>query len=182
MTRLLRLAVGIATALSGPHEKAIHKDVKPANVLVDPATGQARLMGFGIASRFPRGRRTPEPPEFIAGTLLYMAREQTGRMGLVHAHIARQPTLPFAKLNSAELSMHWIHGNSRNSRDLRRLRGGRDFAALRYHRPGNGSSFASHRSNTRWRGAVCASIEKQEVIEGKLTMTMSCRIDRIVSS
>ena len=37
-------------------------------------------MGFGIASRLPRERQAPEPPEFIAGTLPYMAPEQTGRM------------------------------------------------------------------------------------------------------
>ena len=36
--------------------------------------------GFGIASRLPRERQPPEPPEFIAGTLAYMAPEQTGRM------------------------------------------------------------------------------------------------------
>jgi PAS domain S-box-containing protein len=81
VTQFLRFATGIATALSGLHEKdLIHKDVKPANVLVNAATGQARLMGFGIASRLPRERQAPEPPEFIAGTLAYMAPEQTGRM------------------------------------------------------------------------------------------------------
>lgn len=32
----------------------IHKEVKPANVLIDPSTGQLRLTGFGIASRLPR--------------------------------------------------------------------------------------------------------------------------------
>lgn len=81
MTRFLRFAVGTAAALSGLHKKElIHKDVKSANVLVNPATGQARLMGFGIASRLPRERQAPEPPEFIAGTLAYMAPEQTGRM------------------------------------------------------------------------------------------------------
>jgi len=81
MMRFLPFAVGIATALSGLHEKGlIHKDMKPANVLVNPATGHARLMGCGIASRLPRERQAPEPPEFVAGTLPYMAPEQTGRM------------------------------------------------------------------------------------------------------
>ena len=38
------------------------------------------LTGFGVASRLPRERQAPVPPEFIAGTLPYMAPEQTGRM------------------------------------------------------------------------------------------------------
>jgi PAS domain S-box-containing protein len=81
LTRFLRFAVGIATALSGLHEKGlIHKDIKPPNVLLNPATGQARLMGFGIASRLLRERQAPGPPESIAGTFSYMAPEQTGRM------------------------------------------------------------------------------------------------------
>jgi predicted ATPase/GAF domain-containing protein len=81
MTQFLRFAVGLATALSGVHKsRLIHKDIKPANVLVNSATGEVRLMGFGIASRLPRERQSPEPPEFIAGTLPYMAPEQTGRM------------------------------------------------------------------------------------------------------
>jgi serine/threonine protein kinase len=46
------------------HERGlIHKDIKPANVLVDAASGRVWLTGFGIArgccasTRLPRRRR-----------------------------------------------------------------------------------------------------------------------------
>src|SRR5208337_65510 len=54
--------------------------VKPAHILVNVATGAVWLTGFGIASRLPREHQAPAPPEVIAGTLAYMAPEQTGRM------------------------------------------------------------------------------------------------------
>jgi PAS domain S-box-containing protein len=80
LARLLRIAINLARALGHAHQRGlIHKDLKPENVLVDD-TGNVWLTGFGIASRLPRERQSPEPPEFIAGTLAYMAPEQTGRM------------------------------------------------------------------------------------------------------
>src|SRR5207302_526894 len=118
LTPFLRLAVGLSAALGRLHGRGlIHKDIKPANVLVDGASGQVWLMGLGIASRLPRERHAPDPPEFIAGTLPYMAPEQTGRMNRsvdyrsdlyalgVTLYEMLTGTLPF----SAADPMEWVH-------------------------------------------------------------------------
>ena len=118
ITSFLRVAVGLATALARLHERGlIHKDIKPANILVNAATGAVWLTGFGIASRLPRERQAPAPPEVIAGTLAYMAPEQTGRMNRsidsrsdlyacgVTLYEMLTGTLPF----TASDPMEWIH-------------------------------------------------------------------------
>jgi PAS domain S-box-containing protein len=118
LASFLKIAVELATALSGLHKKGlIHKDVKPANVLFDSTTGEVRLMGFGIASRLPRERQAIKPPEFIAGTLPYMAPEQTGRMNRsvdsrsdlyalgITLYEVLTGSLPF----TASEPMEWVH-------------------------------------------------------------------------
>src|SRR5215469_2762823 len=81
LTRLLRIAIGLTTALGRVHQRGlIHKDVKPASVMVDRTSGKVLLTSFGIASALPHDWQAPEPAETIAGTLAYMAPEQTGRM------------------------------------------------------------------------------------------------------
>src|SRR5215510_13123599 len=53
MERFLRFAVDVASALGRLHQRGlVHKDIKPANILFNKATGEVRLTGFGIASRF----------------------------------------------------------------------------------------------------------------------------------
>src|SRR6266853_880057 len=118
VTGFLRIAIPLAVALRRMHARGlIHKDVKPANVLVDRESRHAWLTGFGIASRLPREHRGPEPPEVIAGTLAYMAPEQTGRMNRsvdsrsdlyalgVSFYEMLTGTLPF----TAADPMEWVH-------------------------------------------------------------------------
>jgi PAS domain S-box-containing protein len=114
----LRIAIPLAEALGQVHERGlIHKDIKPANILVDAASGGVWLTGFGIASRLPREHQAPAPPEVIAGTLAYMAPEQTGRMNRsvdsrsdlyalgVTLYEMLTGTLPFAAADP----MEWVH-------------------------------------------------------------------------
>jgi predicted ATPase/signal transduction histidine kinase/GAF domain-containing protein len=79
--RFLRLATNLAAGLDKLHRRGLmHKDIKPAHILVDLETDKVWFTGFGVSSRFARERQAAEPPEVIAGTLAYMAPEQTGRM------------------------------------------------------------------------------------------------------
>src|SRR5271156_5835122 len=114
----LRLAIGIAGALGKAHQRGlVHKDIKPAHILVNCADGQVRLTGFGIASPFPGGRAAAAPPESIVGTLAYMAPEQTGRMNrsidaprdLSAISATLYPLMTGALPFTADDPLDWVH-------------------------------------------------------------------------
>jgi PAS domain S-box-containing protein len=114
----LQLAIGIAVALGKLHQRGlVHKDLKPAKILVDCPDGQVRLTGFGLASRLPRERQAPDPPELISGTLAYMAPEQTGRMNrsidsrsdLYALGVALYQMLTGSLPFTAADPMEWVH-------------------------------------------------------------------------
>lgn len=75
------------------------------------------LTGSGVASKLRYERQVPVPPEIIAGTLAYMAPEQTGRMSRsidarsdlyslgVTLYRMLTGALPFAAVDPLE----WVH-------------------------------------------------------------------------
>ncbi|MEG3895647.1 MULTISPECIES: AAA family ATPase [unclassified Microcoleus] len=60
--------------------RIVHKDIKLANILINPDTKQVKLIDFSIASLLPRETPEIQSPNILEGTLAYLSPEQTGRM------------------------------------------------------------------------------------------------------
>ena len=90
----LPLALRLAETVAVLHARGVvHRDVNPSNVVLDATGEQPTLVDFGTATTF--AGVSPDVDALagssagtLAGTLAYMAPEQTGRMGRVVDHRA----------------------------------------------------------------------------------------------
>ncbi|KOP25401.1 serine/threonine protein kinase [Hapalosiphon sp. MRB220] len=77
----LNISVQIASILDQLHrQRIIHKDIKPANILINPTTKEIKIIDFSIASLLPKEIQRLTNPNVLEGTLSYISPEQTGRM------------------------------------------------------------------------------------------------------
>lgn len=82
LAAVLAIGVEVAGTLDLLHRyPLLHRDVKPHNIVYNPATGQVKLIDFSLAiaggeDEAPRA----DTGAGMAGTLAYMSPEQTGRM------------------------------------------------------------------------------------------------------
>ncbi len=83
-----QIAIQIVSTLEGLHSdskalqgnRIIHKDIKPANIVIHPSTLEVKLIDFSIATLLPREIQFLINPSVLEGTLAYISPEQTGRM------------------------------------------------------------------------------------------------------
>ncbi|MBB2940315.1 diguanylate cyclase (GGDEF)-like protein [Actinoplanes lutulentus] len=79
---LIDLAHGLALLLADVHRHGvIHRDVSPANILISHTPGQTPTLIDYELSTLAAQDLNPVPEDGLAGTLPYLAPEQTGRTG-----------------------------------------------------------------------------------------------------
>lgn len=75
------IALQLAQILTDLYQRhIIHKDIKPANILIQPETRLVKLTDFSLASVLSWETQATQHPNTLEGTLAYIAPEQTGRM------------------------------------------------------------------------------------------------------
>jgi predicted ATPase/signal transduction histidine kinase len=77
----LQIAISITDGIAAIHSSGIiHKDICPANILINPETKEVKIIDLGISTRLSRESQEFKNFESISGTLSYVSPEQTGRM------------------------------------------------------------------------------------------------------
>lgn len=61
-------------------QNVIHKDINPTNILLNPTTGQVKIIDFEISTSLRKENQEGKPVDSLEGTLAYISPEQTGRM------------------------------------------------------------------------------------------------------
>ncbi|PSB09853.1 hypothetical protein C7B76_24775 [filamentous cyanobacterium CCP2] len=81
LEEILKIGIQTAGALGQIHDRhIIHKDINPANIVLNLATQQLKIIDFGIATRLSQETPIACSPYTLEGTLAYLSPEQTGRM------------------------------------------------------------------------------------------------------
>jgi predicted ATPase/signal transduction histidine kinase len=81
LVEFLNMAIQLTDTLNYLYQnRVIHKDIKPANILINPDTKQVKLIDFSISSLLPRETQEIQNANALEGTLAYLSPEQTGRM------------------------------------------------------------------------------------------------------
>ena len=106
INEFLHIAVQVADTLDGLcRHRVIHKDIKPANIVINPTSKQVKLIDFSIASLLPRETQEIQNPNVLEGTLPYISPEQTGRMNRasITARISTRSGSHFYELLTGQL-------------------------------------------------------------------------------
>ncbi|MHC5735187.1 AAA family ATPase [Nostoc sp.] len=109
LIEFLEIAIALCNTLDILYrDRIIHKDIKPANILINPETKQVKLIDFSIASLLPRETQTLMNPNVLEGTLGYISPEQTGRMnrGIDYRTDFYSLGVTFYELLTGELPFH----------------------------------------------------------------------------
>jgi predicted ATPase/serine phosphatase RsbU (regulator of sigma subunit)/tRNA A-37 threonylcarbamoyl transferase component Bud32 len=81
LTEFLEIAIATVGILGQIHSaRIIHKDINPSNIVINPKTGEVKIIDFGISTVLSVENPTLKNPNVLEGTLAYIAPEQTGRM------------------------------------------------------------------------------------------------------
>ena len=81
LAELLPLFIEVVDILARVHQQHVmHKDINPSNIVLNPTTGQLKLIDFGLSTVLSRENPTLRNPNQLEGTLAYISPEQTGRM------------------------------------------------------------------------------------------------------